>query len=260
MPATYDPDFYDLTTPASFRGDAEWYVRKARESGGPVLELGAGTGRLTLPIARQGTVIHALDSHNGMLGRLRHKRSQLLQVERDRIVVVEADMRHFELKQDFALVMIPFRAFLHNLTFDDQLACLRCVKDHLRPDGLLALNVFHPSLEHMALHAGSLAGVWRWASTQTTSDGRIVVRSEASRYDTVRQRVHSQHRFEEFSPDGALARTHLHQLELAYLYAGDLHRLLERTGFADIRIAGGFNNEPFEHDSDEMVVEAAPAA
>ena len=112
----------------------------------------------------------------------------------------------------------------------------------------------------MAHHAGSLAGAWRWASTHTAADGRIVVRSEASRYDTVRQRVHSQHRFEEFTEEGALARTHLHRLELAYLYAGDVHRLLERSGFADIRMAGGFNNEPFERDSDEMVVEAVRGA
>jgi SAM-dependent methyltransferase len=260
MPATYDPDLYDLTTPASFRGDAEWYVRKARESGGPVLELGAGTGRLTLPIARQGTIIHAVDSDNGMLGRLRHKRAQLSHVERDRIVVVEADMRRFQLNQEFALVMIPFRAFLHNLTFDDQVACLRCARTHLRSGGSLVFNVFHPALEYMAHHVASLAGVWRWASTHTTSDGRSVVRSEATRYDTVGQRIHSLHRFEEFTADGALVRTHLHQLELAYLYAGDVRRLLEGTGFVDVRIAGGFNDEPFERDTDEMVVEAKRGA
>ena len=48
----YKPELYDIVTPASFRGDAEWYRGKARECGGPVLELGAGTGRITLGIAR----------------------------------------------------------------------------------------------------------------------------------------------------------------------------------------------------------------
>ena len=52
---TYQPDLYDAVTPASFQGDLEWYRCKALESGGPVLELGAGTGRVTLAIGRSRT-------------------------------------------------------------------------------------------------------------------------------------------------------------------------------------------------------------
>ena len=70
---TYEPDLYDLTTPVSFRGDLEFYRRKAKESGGPVLELGAGTGRITIAIARDGVAIHALDANAAMLGQLKRK-------------------------------------------------------------------------------------------------------------------------------------------------------------------------------------------
>ena len=59
---TYQPDLYDAVTPASFQGDLEWYRCKALESGGPVLELGAGTGRVTLAIAEAGPTIYALAS------------------------------------------------------------------------------------------------------------------------------------------------------------------------------------------------------
>jgi len=96
---TYTPDFYDAVTPPSFAGDVEWYRRKAREAGGPVLELGAGTGRISLPLAQDGVVVHALDADARMLGALRSKMAGEPPDVRDRITVVEADMRSFELPE-----------------------------------------------------------------------------------------------------------------------------------------------------------------
>ena len=69
----YKPELYDIVTPTSFRGDAEWYRDKARECGGPVLELGAGTGRITLRIAQAGVSVHAFDADPAMLDALRQK-------------------------------------------------------------------------------------------------------------------------------------------------------------------------------------------
>lgn len=256
MSATYDPETYDLLIPSSFGGDVEWYRRLARESDGPVLELGAGTGRVTIPIAQDGAAIWALDANGGMLDVLRGKVAHLPDPVRSRVRVVEGDMRSFALDREFALVIIPFRAFLHNLTADDQLACLRAVHAHLAAGGRLALNFFHPSLEFMARHAGALEGVWRWVGTHTRDDGRYVVRSEATMYDTVRRRVHSHHRYEEYGADGLLTRTFLQRLELAYVYPDDIRHLLDRAGFADITIAGGFDGRPFQHDMDELVITA----
>jgi 2-polyprenyl-3-methyl-5-hydroxy-6-metoxy-1,4-benzoquinol methylase len=256
MTGTYDAELYDVATPDSFGGDVDWYRRKARESGGPILELGAGTGRITLPIAQDGLAIHALDVHRGMLTVLKRKIAALPEEVQQRITVAEGDMRAFRADRKFQLIIIPFRAFLHNLTVDDQLACLRCAHEHLHSGGHLAFNVFHPSLEYMAQHVGALAGVWRWTGTHRVSDGGCVVRSEANRYSTVQQRVLSQHRFEQYDAEGNLTRTFLHRLELAYLYPADIRRLLEQSGFEEVRIAGGFTGQPFAKDTDELVVEA----
>jgi SAM-dependent methyltransferase len=253
---TYQPELYDAVTPASFAGDVEWYRRKAREADGPVLELGAGTGRITLPLAQEGVVVHALDADARMLGALRSKVAGEPPEVRDRITLVEADMRSFELPQRFALVIAPFRAFLHNLTEQDQLACLTRVRDHLRPDGVFAFNTFHPSLEFMSQNAGALTSVWRARGVFERPDGGFIVRSEATRYDTVRQRLLSLHRYEEYGTDSVLVRTSLHRLELAYLYPADIERLLKRAGFASIHIAGGFDGRPFANDMDELVIEA----
>jgi SAM-dependent methyltransferase len=252
----YKPELYDIVTPTSFRGDAEWYRGKARECGGPVLELGAGTGRITLGIAQASVSVHALDADPAMLDALRQKLANQPPEVQERVVVMVGDMRVFTLAERFALIIAPFRAFLHNLTEQDQLACLDRVREHLRPGGCFAFNVFHPSLEYMAHHTGALAGIWRCVGTFPRADGRCIVRSESNRYDTVRQLVDSQHRYEEYGPDGILTRTSMHRLQLAYLYPPDLRRLLKQAGFQSVQIAGGFDGRPFEKDTDELVIEA----
>ena len=254
---TYQPHLYDLVTPPSLAGDVEWYVRKAKAADGPVLELGAGTGRVTLALARGGVAVHALDAHDGMLEVLRRKLADLPADVQRRVTIVAADMRTFELPERFGLVIAPFRAILHNLTDDDLVACFRRVREHLREGAAFAFNVFHPSLEVMARHVGPLEGVWRCLGTFDLPDGGWVVRSEANRFDTVRRRIHSLHRFEEFSGDGALQRTTMHRLELTYLYPADIRRLLEQAGFKSVSISGGFGGAAFERDTDELVVEAA---
>lgn len=252
----YDAAIYDATIPASFFGDVDWYRQKARECGGPVLELGAGTGRITLKLARDGISVHALDCDREMLGALRRKVAAENAEVRARVTVIDADMRTFDLPERFALVIAPFRALLHNLTDDEHLACFQRVRAHLRPQGHFAFNVFHPSLEFMSQHAGSLAGVWRWASTTERPDGVSIVCSDANRYDTVNRRIHSLLRYEEYASDGALTRTFLHRLELSYLYPADIRRLLHDAGFRSIDIRGGFDERAFESDADELVVEA----
>lgn len=253
----YRPELYDAMTPATFRGDVDWYCRRAQECGGPVLELGAGTGRVTLAIAEAGIPIHALDASKGMLDVLGRKLAVCPREIQDRVVLVSGDMRAFDLSERFALIIAPFRTFLHNVTEQDRVACLDRVRRHLRPDGHFAFNVFHPSLEYMAQHAGPLAGVWRYAGSHALPSGGYVVRSEANLYDTIRQVVHSQHRYEEYAADGTLTRTSLHRLELAYLYPADIRRMLAQAGFRDVAIRGGFDGREFANDADELVVDAS---
>jgi len=240
----------------SLHGDVEWYRQKAVDSGGPVLELGAGTGRITLPIAEAGIRVAALDLDAGMLDTLRQKVVGLPVDTVARVSVHHGDMRSFTLGESFKLIIIPFRAFLHNITRDDQLAALRRASAHLEPGGELALNVFHPSLEFMAANAGAYAGVWRWRETQKLDGGGFVVYSDATRYNTVHQRLVSMIRTEEFAADGELQRTDMMHLELAYLYPSDIASLLDESGFEVLRVSGDFHGRPFERDSDELVVEA----
>jgi SAM-dependent methyltransferase len=118
-----------------------WYCRKAEESGGPVLELGASTGRVTLAIAERGIPIHALDANEKMLGGLRTKLATCPPRVQGLVTIVHGDMRTFTLPERFSLVIAPFRAFLHNVTQQERAACLQRVRQRLNPGGHFAFTI-----------------------------------------------------------------------------------------------------------------------
>src|SRR5262249_39077813 len=110
-----------------------------------VLEAGCGTGRVLLPTLAAGVDIDGIDIHPGMIEVLKKKAAD--QGLKARASV--ADMRDFTMPRRYALVTIPFRAFQHLLTTEDQVAPLRCLRGHLGGGGALVLNVFYPSLDHL---------------------------------------------------------------------------------------------------------------
>jgi SAM-dependent methyltransferase len=107
--------------------DLESYSELAQSTGGPVLELGCGTGRLTVPLGAVG-----LDIDADMLAVARRRGARQL---------VRADMRRFALARRFGLVAIPYNSLQLLLSDDDRVSCLRCAVRHLSPAGVVALEV-----------------------------------------------------------------------------------------------------------------------
>ncbi|HEY8489913.1 MAG TPA: class I SAM-dependent methyltransferase [Dehalococcoidia bacterium] len=122
-------------------GDVAFYVGLARRAEPPVLELGCGTGRVTVAIARAGVPAVGLDLSEPMLRRARRRAAGVRNVR-----WVLGDMREFRLPERFGLVVVPHRSFQHLLTAGDLLATLQRVHQHLRPGGRLAFNLFNPEL------------------------------------------------------------------------------------------------------------------
>jgi SAM-dependent methyltransferase len=126
--------------------DIGFYVEHARRSGGPVLELGAGTGRISVPIAAEGIRVVGVDASQGMLEVAR---------ERAALASVEVDFRYGDLRdppvdEQFPLVLIPFRTLLHMQTDADRHAALEAVRRVLAPGGTLVFDVFTPGKEDIA--------------------------------------------------------------------------------------------------------------
>lgn len=257
MQDTYDPRIYDLFHPLEAAdSDVAYYVAVARREGAPVLELGAGTGRTLLPVARAGVGIVGVDTSPRMLEALQHRLADESPEVRARVTIREGDMRTFRAEAPCAVVQSPFRGFLHNVTRRDQLACLAVCRDNLRAGGVLTFSVFHPSLAFMGKNSGDLSGVWRWRDERPHPDGGRVTLSECTTYDTVHRCLSSRLRYDHWDAGGDLVRSHLHVLELAYLYPGDIRGLLAEAGFEHVEIAGGFDGAPFDADGQELIVTA----
>src|SRR5574340_383525 len=130
--------------------DVPFYLDLAAEFPGPTLELACGTGRVTLPLARNGVEITGLDISPNMLAVAARKLAAEPREVRERVRLVPGDMSAFNLGARFPLIVIPFRAFQAMLTREEHRGCLRCCREHLRPDGRLAINVFNPRLSRLA--------------------------------------------------------------------------------------------------------------
>jgi SAM-dependent methyltransferase len=139
-------EYYDFVPAYRERADVDFYVEAARASGGPVLEVGCGTGRVLIPTARAGIEIVGLDGSPQMLQVCRRRLLQEPPDVQARARLLEGDMRRFTVDRTFALVTIPFRPFQHLVTVNDQLACLTSIRRHLTDDGRLVFDIFNPSL------------------------------------------------------------------------------------------------------------------
>jgi SAM-dependent methyltransferase len=143
--AYYDQTYRERTS------DVAYYVACARRLGkGGVLEVGAGSGRITLPMARAGVSVVAMDLSATMLSALRDKLRAELPEVRARVEVVRGDMRQKKLGRRFSLIICPFNTFLHLYTRRDVERFLARVREHLLPRGELCFDLSLPDAEELA--------------------------------------------------------------------------------------------------------------
>ncbi len=236
-------DLYDHVVPYRNRPDVVFFVEAAKQSGGPVLEVGCGTGRVLIPTARAGIEIVGLDLSLPMLDVCRERLLHELGEGQARVQLVEADMRDFELGQAFRLVTIPFRPFQHLTTVADQLSCLRSIHRHLEEGGWLILDIFNPSLE--ALTSDDVGEEVGEEPAFTTPDGRRVVRRHkiVSR-DHFNQINYVELIYDVTHPDGREERL-VHSFPMRYLFRFEAEHLLVRSGFEVEHVYADFDKNPY---------------
>jgi SAM-dependent methyltransferase len=236
-------DLYDYVAPYRARPDIDFYVEAARETGGPVLEVACGTGRILLPTARAGVDIVGLDLSPDML-RVCHQRLEgESQAVQSNVQLVHADMRDFTLSKTFKLATIPFRPFQHLMTVDDQFACLDCIRRHLVDDGLLIFDVFNPSLD--ALVNQPIHTEQDVEPEFSTPDGRrILRRDKAVARDRFNQVNHHELIYYVTHPDGREERL-VQAFALRYLFRFEAEHLLVRAGFKVEHLYSGFDKSAY---------------
>ena len=245
--ALYDlPPLYDL---AIAPGPCEsFYLEEARKAGGPILELGCGTGRLTLPLARDGHDVVGLDLSARMLQQARGKAAaQGLDV-----TFVEGDMRAFGLGRQFALVLVSCNSLAHLTTSAEIRACFECVRRHLSPEGVFAFDIVNPDLRALA-RSGSRP---KRLDLGPNPSSAIAV-EEVATYDPVQQVRFVSWRVRE---PGAAVRD-LAPLALRQIFPQELSLLLAASGLELVERYGDFARNPLDGTSLNQIclARAAPA-
>ena len=245
--------YYDADYAARYQGrDIRFYVDLAVECGGPVLEMGCGTGRILLPTARAGIPIHGLDLSGEMLAELRKALSREPADVQQRVSLAEGDIRSAFAGCGFALVTAPFRVVQHLLTRQDQRAWLRNAARHLAPGGALCFDVFQPDFSLLAAPRGPETELER----DDPATGLRLRRTMRTRPRAALQlqEVHIEWRLE--ASDGTPVSTSSASLLIRWYTRGELENLLELEGFEITDYWGSFEREPFGEGSQEQIIRA----
>lgn len=241
----YTARYYDgaYGAKATLGPDAIFYRELAVGCGGPVLELGCGTGRVLLPIAAQGIACTGVDASPAMLDEFRRKPGA------EAVALASARMEDFDLPGwRFRLIFSAFRAFQHLDTVEQQLACLARVRAHLAPGGTFAFDVFNPKPESMARKSDP-----ETLDATFNHHGREVKRYATVTRDPVRQVMRVTMRYVEASDTGPPQETTEH-FTMRWFWRYELEHLLQRAGFTTVTIHGNFDRSPVGPASPAYVV------
>lgn len=223
--------------------DVDWFRSVASGTGGPVLELGCGTGRIAAALAADGHVVVGLDRSEAMLSRAADRaRAAGASVE-----LVRGDLVELDLGRRFPLVIVPFNTFLM-VPPDDRRSCLARIRGHLAPEGLLALDVFQPDPERIA---GFDGGVVDEGSALDPRSGERLSFFTSTRA-TVDRTVHTL-RVDAVGGDGIVHR-HERVLTLHFLYRREAELLLEGAGFALVSIHSDGEGTPADERSPRLLI------
>jgi len=170
-----------------------------------------------------------------------------------RIKLVQGDMREFALDRRFTLAMIPYRAFLHMLTTDDQRRALGRIRENLVDGGKLVLNNFDPRLDTIVAHRGALGSALKVDSEFVHPEtGRRVIVWDTRQYEPEEQLIRQYFVFEELDEDGRVVAKTYTPLVLRYLYRYEMQYLLELCGFEVEALYGDFDRGPFRYGGEQI--------
>jgi SAM-dependent methyltransferase len=246
----YDVDLLDDP------GDIDLYRALAARTGGPILELAAGSGRVAVPLAEDGYEVTAVDIDSAMLARLQGRLEEAAKVKprvRDRVHTVEADLIGLELPggPQFGLVILALNSILLLDSREAQGAALETMARHLAPGGVAVVDVWLPAAHELARYDGRLSLEYVRQDAETHL---IVAKTASAEHEPTRGRVTLTAMYEEFEQGGPVRRwVRLDHLRL--LGVEELIEMAEAAGLDAEVLAGSYDLDPIvDHDERAILV------
>lgn len=238
--------FYDLTVninnPA-VAGDIDFYKKlilpKSR-----VLEIGCGTGRVALELARHGCSVTAMDLSEAMLAEFEKK----LRASPDmgsRISLHQADMTAFDFETIFDWVIFPFRAFQALKESGERHDCLLATRRHMRPSSRAVISMFNPAPDKLA--SWGQKGIVDFDIELPGSNRSLRRIQNQLSHDAKAQTITVEHVYQVYDDQGVLEE-HPDRMELGYLYPTQASEIFNINGFFIEHVYGDYSFGPLQQD------------
>lgn len=236
----YDGLIYDgLNT---FLTDLEFYKKfMPKDKNSEILELCCGSGRLTIPLAKEGLKVTGVDNSKSMLQQAALKANN----ENVEITFIEADIRTFDLPNKYDLIFIPFNSIHHLYKNEDLFSTLKMVSKHLATDGLFILDCFNPNIKYITEYGNKKAKIAEYQ----TQDARNIVIEQTMNYESSSQvnRIEWHHFI-----NGIFHSTQ--NLDMRMYFPQELDAYLLWHGFEIIHKFGSFDEKEFDNNSEKQII------
>jgi SAM-dependent methyltransferase len=245
--------YYDIEN-ADLVDDLPAYAALADRFGGPVLDVGCGTGRVAFHLTASGLRVVGVDTSPAMLERARERFARH-KFDPARLEWVEADITQLALNENFGLAIFAYNGFMHLLTQADQIAALEHIRAHLKPGGGVALDLPNPV---EMFQAEDVSGLVVERIFTNPASGATVIQQSLARLDRAEQLMELTWVYDSVEPDGTTRRD-LVPLRLRYTLAPEMCLLLDRAGLQVEGLYGDYNLNPYEEESSRLFVVATRA-
>jgi Methyltransferase domain. len=218
---------YDLDNRDNLIDDIPFYIEYAKRQRGEILELGCGTGRVSLALAAEGFNITGLDLSQEMLDVFRGKPADKPELD-NKITLIRGNMADFTFDRKFSMIIAPFRAFQCLTDNNDITNSLACIRNHLTDNGIFIVNVFNPSPERMTEKAWCYPETVQWEHFDEKTGNHVVKKHWGDKIDTENQIIYPHFVFEITYPNGETKRI-TDDLKLKYYFSEQLRSVIENA-------------------------------
>jgi len=244
-------EWYDVLYSVAPVAEVAMYVELARQFGGPVLEIGVGTGRVAIPTTQAGIDVVGADISEAMLAKAAAKHGSG-EAGLGHLELIRADMRNLDLGpgRRFPLITLPSRTLLLAGDAGSQRQTLERGAAYLAPGGRLVFNIFNPNPELLAENSDE---PFLWAKTVHPETGSRCLLWAENHFDSETQTNRGVQIVEVLDDHGEVAERVSFDVTIRYLFASEAHEMLEAAGLQVEAMYGDFDLSAFDEDSPEMI-------
>jgi len=241
---------YDVDNRDNMYADIPFYIDYATKQNGEVLELGCGTGRVALALAKQGFRVTGLDLSEQMLDVFRHKLDAQPELK-DKVSITHGNMADFSFNRKFSLIIVPFGAFLALNDDKDIANSLKCIKEHLTDNGIFIINVFNP--RPVMDESWCYPETVQWKILDENTGNYVVKTHWGDKIDPENQIIYAHFAFEVTDKNGVTTRV-IDDLKLKYYYRDQLELVIKESGLVVRECFGWYDKTPIEVNNREIIL------